>query len=79
MKIKRDVYKVYLVQCLPQSKHSVSNYNYSIIVHVTVIDNQWNKMYKMPDVKLVFDQYCYYFEITEISTGIGTVGSWVFS
>ena len=31
---------------------------------VTVMDNQWDKMYKMPDVKLVFDQYCYYLEIT---------------
>lgn len=40
MKIKRDVCKVYLVQCLPQNKHLVSDYNYNIIMPVTVMDNQ---------------------------------------
>lgn len=77
MKIKRDVCKVYLVQCLPQNKHLVSDYNYNIIMPMTVMDNQWDKMYKMSDVKLVFDQYCYYLEImdSEISIGMGTVGS----
>lgn len=75
---------MYWAHCLAQSKHSVSNYYYSIIMPLIILDNQWDRVQKTPDVKLVLDKCCYYLETTvsEISTGVGTFGpqgSWMFS